>query len=308
MPPHPPQGLYTPVPTFFKQDFSLDLSTQVAHAKKLQEDGMQGLVIAGSMGEAPHLTREERVTLVKTIREAIPTKLTLIGGVYAQSVQDAIAEIQSLADAGADYAILLAPSYFGPNLVSQQGIVDWFTAVDTKAVLPFIVYHYPGVCNGVEINIKTYRALAKLDNVVGCKLTHFNMSLYSMLASDPYYAENNFLVFTGLGQTMIPSLSLGIRSAIDGLTNIFPKSMVEVIRLYDTGKLAEANKLLIKVVRVDEMISALNVVGLKFAIKQVMGFGDRTTGRPPLSVERSQAIWDSFLPDIEALWAVEMSL
>ncbi len=83
------------VPTFFKNDFSIDYESQINHARFLHENGIAGLVIMGSTGEAAHLTRQERASVIKAVHEALP-QIVIIAGVAQNSIQDTIDEIDSV--------------------------------------------------------------------------------------------------------------------------------------------------------------------------------------------------------------------
>jgi 2-keto-3-deoxy-L-rhamnonate aldolase len=108
-------GIYTPVPTFFKKDlFTIDYETQVAHAEYLKKNGISGQVLMGSTGEQAHLTRVERASVVSAIHEEIPDFL-LMGGVAANSLRDALDEIDSLKNVGASYPLVLPSNYFGTS-------------------------------------------------------------------------------------------------------------------------------------------------------------------------------------------------
>lgn len=87
------------------------------------------------------------------------------------------------------------------------------------------------------------------------------------------YEANNFRPFTGLGQVLIPSLSVGMFGAIDGLSGIFPNDGVK----------EKALQLQYIITKVDLMITELNVVGVKQLLKDVYGFGEIISGRQLLS-------------------------
>ncbi|KAK6458516.1 uncharacterized protein RJT20DRAFT_123488 [Scheffersomyces xylosifermentans] len=304
-------GIYSPVPTFFKgADFELDLDSQVKHAQMLYDSGINGVVVAGSMGESPHLTRDERAVLFKTLRNAIPDpNFKIIAGAPPSSVKDSIAETKIAKDAGADFSILLLQGYFGPNLISQEGIVDYFTAVADDSALPIIIYNYPGTSNGTEIKPETFEVLSKHPNLVAVKLTHYNMALYTLLSRNVTISEtNNFRPFTGLGQILVPALSIGVYGAIDGLSGIFPKSMLKILEYYKAGEIKKSTELQYLVTKVDEMVSALNVVGVKYAIKKIHGIGEVLEGRPPLSKPVNLDTWKYYEKDFYALAEVEKSL
>lgn len=307
-----PEGIYSPVPTFFKNDanYSLDIETQIKHAKMLYSSGINGLVVAGSMGEASHLTRDERNVLFKSIREAIPdANFKIIAGVPPLNIQDTIADIESASKANADYSIVLVPGYFGPALTSQQGIIDYFITVAEKLPLPIIIYNYPGVSNNVDIKIETFEKLLLHPKIVGVKLTHFNLDKYTLLTGNTALNKiNNFRSFTGLGQVLVPSLSIGAFGAIDGLSGIFPKCMLKIFSLYKDKEYEKAAELQYLVTKVDQMVMELNLVGVKYALNVVYGFGEVLTGRPPLNIQADINIWKKHENSFNSLLRIEKAL
>lgn len=306
------EGIYTPVPTFFKgDDYQLDLDAQVEHAKKLYHSGINGLVIAGSMGESIHLTRDERICLLKTIRTAIPDeKFKLISGMPYSNISDTILEIDQIHQNGGDYVILLTPGYYGPKLTHQQGIIDFFTLVGNKLKLPILIYHYPGVSNGTDITTETFNSLLEHPQIIGVKLTHFNMDKYILLTGQKdKFNANNFRPFTGLGQILVPSLAVGAYGAIDGLSGIFPKSMVKLYNLYKTKQYDEAAKLQYVVTKANEMVFDLNLKGVKYALNKIHGLGDvNGYARPPLTNVIDEEIWQKYADDMNRLAKYESSI
>ncbi|EGV66510.1 dihydrodipicolinate synthase [Yamadazyma tenuis] len=308
-----PAGVYTPITTFFKSDsrYTLDLETQARHAQFLYNSGIKGLVVAGSIGEAGHMTRTERYALVAAIRAAVPDPaFKLIAGAPPLGcVQEAIEESHSAKEAGADFVILLVPGYFGPHLTSQEGIIEYFTQVADGSSLPVMIYNYPGTCNNITLTIESFRDLAKHPNISGVKLTHFNLDLYALLGKDKEICEaNNFRPFTGLGQVLIPGLSVGLYGTIDGLSGIFPKTMLKLYSLFQEGKLKEAADLQFLVTKADQMLADLNLVGAKVALHKYYGFGDCLTGRPPLCRGVDEKAYAKYTADMDAIHAIEQLL
>lgn len=308
-----PEGIYTPITTFFQDDgkYSLDLESQVKHAQHLYASGIKGLVVSGSMGECGHMTVKERHDLVAAIRKAIPdNQFKLISGAPPLgSIQEAIEESESAKDAGADFIILLVPGYFGSHLTSQEGIVDYFVKVADGSALPIMIYNYPGVTNNVSISIDSFKKLSKHPKISGVKLTHFNLDMYAMLGKDEEMCEtDNFRPFTGLGQVLVPGLSVGLYGAIDGLSGIFPKTMVKLFSLYQEGKLKEASDLQYLVAKADQMIPDLNLIGAKAFIKKYLGIGTCLTGRPPLSMAADEAKLAKYQPNLDVINEIELSL
>lgn len=136
----PPPGIYVPVPTFFVSKTApnytpsappLDLSTQAAHAIHLAKCGIRGLVVLGSTGEAIAITSKERTQLLKHVRSALEgagfQDYPIIAGTYTQGIEDAVQQVSDAKDAGAQWALVLAPGYFAMALtqVGEGRTIDF---------------------------------------------------------------------------------------------------------------------------------------------------------------------------------------
>jgi 2-keto-3-deoxy-L-rhamnonate aldolase len=132
-------GVYTPLVTFFEEDESLDLKSTLAHAKRMAEGGVTGLVLQGSNGEAPHLDHSERQSLVRAVRDHLDnlgyTELQLIVGCGAPSVRETLSYISEAKASGADFALVLPPAY-------------WVAAMDAPVIEGFFhdvrFFYIPG--------------------------------------------------------------------------------------------------------------------------------------------------------------------
>lgn len=304
----PPKGIYTPLPTFFKKDYSLDTETQLNHLNYIKTSGVAGVLVGGSNGEAVHLTKEERFDLVRLVKENVHQSFVVMAGVIGNSIKEVLSDISELKKIGADYAVLLVPGYFGTSLVKQNGIIDWFNMVADNSELPIIIYNYPGVQNGIDLSYDSYLKVSQHPNIVGCKLTHYNFPLYILLGQSQELKQNNFRVMAGVGQVLLPGLAVGAEGCIDGLSNVFPKSMVKIFNLYEQGNLKEAQKLQALVTSVNEMTAVLNILGIKYALKYAFGFGEIVTGRPPLNQDIDINVWNKHLGAFKLLLAYEECL
>ena len=131
-------------------------------------------MLLGSTGEAVHLSRSERYNLVSSVRNGLTeagfANYPLMAGVLTSGgLEETLEWLSDYANAGAQWGLVLVPGYFGAA-VGQEGIVEWFTAVADQSPIPILVYHYPGVTNGVQVLPETYRRLAGHERIVGCKM------------------------------------------------------------------------------------------------------------------------------------------
>lgn len=170
----PKGGIYTPLVTFFNDDETLDLDSISAHALRIAQGGVSGLVIQGSNGEAVHLDNEERQTIIRTVRSTLDSNgfkgLQLIVGCGVPSKRATVRLTKEAQAAGGDFALVLPPSYW-PGAMNKPNLLAYFKAVADESPLPVLIYNFPMVANGINIDSDTMLELAAHPNIVGCKLT-----------------------------------------------------------------------------------------------------------------------------------------
>jgi 2-keto-3-deoxy-L-rhamnonate aldolase len=176
-------------------------------------------------------------------------------------------------------------------------------------------YHYPGVSNNVKVVPSTYAILSKHPNIVGCKLSHGDVSYHVQIAASPKIDHTHFHTFTGLGQQLLPVISLGAAGAIDGTAGFFPKSVVHLYNLSIKNTptdvdIKERRLLQYYVSVVEEIVVKFGTVGIKEAVSRILGMGDRDGTRLPLcgGIPGGDKEWDNWREAIGDLESVEKSL
>ncbi|KAJ5206497.1 Aldolase-type TIM barrel [Penicillium cf. griseofulvum] len=226
--PHvPTSGVWCPAVTFFHHDTdTLDLDSQSKYFTYLSTTGLAGLVILGTNSEAFLLTREERSQLISTARTAVGPDFPLMAGVGAHSTKQTLQLAKDAADAGANY------------------LLRFFSEVAAKSPLPVVVYNFPGVCNGVDMDSETITAIAResaasgRSNVVGVKLTCGSVGKITRLAAS--FAPEEFATFGGQSDFLIGGLAAGSAGCIAAFANVFPKVAARIYALYQKGLIEEA--------------------------------------------------------------------
>ncbi|EGE79248.1 dihydrodipicolinate synthetase [Blastomyces dermatitidis ATCC 18188] len=301
--PHRPlqPGVYVPTVCFF-EDETEDLDTQAIgkHAVNLAQAGVTGLAVHGSNGEAVHLSNEERITAIETTRKALDSagfpNMPLIVGCSAQSTRETIRLCQQAHAAGADYALVLAASYY-KALLLPDSVLQFFRDVADASPLPIIIYNYPPAVSGLDLDSDTIIALSEHPNIIGCKFTCGNTGKLNRVAAAQGSTNNSnksspapFLCLGGSGDFTIQTLISGGSGIIGGIANIAPKTCVQVMDLYAQGKLAEARSAQEVLARGDWAAIQGGVVGIKSAMKSHLGYGGfarKPLPRPTESMQES---------------------
>lgn len=267
------EGVYVPTVAFFKADDELDLETTQRHAVHLAESGVAGLVIHGSNGEAVHLSREERSQLIKATRAAVDHadhhRLPLIAGCGAQSTREVIQLCKEAADAGANYAIVLPPSYYG-GLLDTSKVVQHFFDVADRSPIPVMVYNYPGATPGLDLSSDTILKIGEHPNVWGVKLTCGNTGKLARIADG---CKEGFFVGGGSADFILQGLVVGGHGTIAGTANLLPKTCIRICELYQAGNLKEARRLQAIVAKADWIAIQTGFAGVKAALQTFYGYG-----------------------------------
>jgi 2-keto-3-deoxy-L-rhamnonate aldolase len=176
-------------------------------------------------------------------------------------------------------------------------------------------YHYPGVSNNVKVVPSTFATLSKHPNIVGCKLSHGDVSYHAQIAASPKIDHTHFHTFTGLGQQLLPIISLGCAGTIDGTAGFFPKSVVHLYALSIKNtpteeEIKERRLLQYKLSCVEELVVKYGTVGIKEAVSRVLGMGDQDGTRLPLEggIPGGEAEWKNWEEVVGDLDTVEKSL
>lgn len=180
---------------------------------------------------------------------------------------------------------------------------------DLAVILTVDSYNYPGVTNNVLVAPETYTSLAAHPNIVGCKMSHGNVSHHVQVSLDPNIDHDHFRVYSGFGQQLGPIVVFGAAGVIDGLAAIYPKTVVALFNAVtklnsgDASALAEARRLQYIVSKAEEFVGKTGVVGIKDAVYRVTGLGFNEGGRLPLKGRLTDAEWDklraAYLTDVE---------
>ncbi|KAF2813008.1 dihydrodipicolinate synthase [Mytilinidion resinicola] len=235
--PHPlPPGVYTPVLSLYKATPTqeIDHEAMYKHAQHLVLGGMHGLVYQGTNGETALLSREEKIAVLKDIRNAVADLGVPDYPIVAGLTKDA-------AEAGASFGLLL-PSSFWPKAVTEDVLRGFYRDVADEAPYPSCaIMCFPGATSGVDLNSDDLAALATHPNIIGTKLTCGNVGKAIRLTSQ--FTAAQFAVFGGSSDFLYPTLAAGGVGCVTGMGNVWPKSTARVYDLYVAGELEEAKRL-----------------------------------------------------------------
>ncbi|KAM5350968.1 hypothetical protein ACJ41O_003691 [Fusarium nematophilum] len=242
-----PPGVYTPVVTVYKagdENQAVDHEAMFKQCQALIKAGMHGLVYLGTNGELALLTREERTAILenaaRAAKEAGGSDYPIVAGISAQSTYESIQNAKDAAGADASFALLLPPSYWSKALPSPA-LLSYFREVADQSPIPIVIYNFPAVTSGIDLDSDQLAALASHPNIVAVKLTCGNVGKLTRLTS--LFTPAQFGVYGGSSDYLLPTLHAGGSGCVTGMGNIFPRSTSGVYDLWKEGKIDEARKL-----------------------------------------------------------------
>ena len=239
--------------------------------------GLSGFVVMGSNGESVFLTRDEKLRLVEAVKKNISEEKLLIAGTGSDSIRETISLSNDAADRGADYALILTPSFYKSEM-KPAAYIKYFSAVADKTKIPVIIYNVPKF-TGVDIEAETVAKLSEHKNIVGIKNSSENIrQTIEMIDQTP----KEFATIIGTASVLYSGFSAGAVGGILALANIAPNECVQIQKYVEEEKHAEALKLQKRMLPVNKAITAkYGVAGLKAAMDMLGYFGGEP--RSPLS-------------------------
>jgi 4-hydroxy-2-oxoglutarate aldolase len=245
------------------------------NARALLQHGAAGIVAAGSTGEASLLADAEFVQVVEWLRTVVPDDAWLIAGAGRESTRATIAACQAAADAGADGALIRAPSYYGP-VFTTASLTDHFRRVADRSPIPLILYNFPRYTH-VPIELPVVTALARHENVWGAKDSSGDLKNFAAFRD----AAPDWSMFIGPGASYYAALELGAAGAIAAVACFATEHTVGIGRAFEAGDAARAGKLQEIVAPLHKtIVGELGIPAIKAAMDLVGLEGGRP--RPPI--------------------------
>ena len=229
-------GTYTAIVTPFKNGELDEAALKRLIALQIQ-GGVDGIVPVGTTGESPTVDYEEHLEIVGLAVKFAAGKIKVLAGTGGNSTSEAIYLTQGAEKLGVDGSLQVAPYY---NKPSQEGLFRHFRAVARATKLPIVLYSIPGRC-GVEIGVDTVARLAKdCKNIVGIKEAGGSCDRVSQLRAA---LGPKFEILSGDDSLTLPFMSVGAQGVISVASNVIPREVSQMVKLFSSGKSVAALKL-----------------------------------------------------------------
>jgi 4-hydroxy-tetrahydrodipicolinate synthase len=255
-------GTGVAIVTPFRKDDSIDFNSLAVLVEHLISNKSDYLVVLGTTGETPTLSKDEKKAVVRFVIEAVDKRVPVVAGIGGYNTQDVINKIKKTDFEGIDAILSVAPYYNKPN---QKGLYSHYQAIVSSSPVPVIIYNVPGR-TGCNIAAETTLRLAHDFNTqfVGIKEASGNFSqIMKIVQGKP----DNFLVISGDDAITLPLMSLGASGVISVVANAFPGEFGNMVHKALEMKYAEARSIHYSIL---EIIENLFVEGSPAGIKAVL--------------------------------------
>lgn len=228
--------LITAMITPFTENDEVNYSEAQKIAQYLVDNGSDGIVVTGTTGESPTLTKEEKIKLYAAVKEAVGNKARVIAGTGSYNTKESIALTKEAEKLGVDGVMLVVPYY---NKPCQNGLKAHFRAVAESTGLPIMLYNIPGR-TGINLLPETVAELAQVSNIVAIKEASGNLDQVSQLLR---LVPANFRIYSGDDSLTLPMLSLGCYGVVSVAAHIVGLQMKKMIESYLAGNIETAASL-----------------------------------------------------------------
>lgn len=218
------------------------------------------LIICGTTGEASVLSDEEQVECVRFAVEVTAGRIPVIAGAGSNHTQHGIELSKACEKAGADGLLLVTPYY---NKATQKGLLQHFTSIANAVNIPIILYNVPSR-TGCNMSPSTVLKLSEVKNIVAIKEASGDLSQVASLAA---ILPEDFAIYSGNDDQILPVMSLGGKGVISVLSNIAPKQTHNMVDLFLKGENQKAIKLQLEAI---DLVNAIFIEVNPIPVKQAM--------------------------------------
>lgn len=236
--------------TPFQRDESIDFEKAEKLAVHLAENGCDGLLLNGTTGEAPTMTFDEKVELVKVVKNAVRGKnVQLMTGVGSNDTRKSVEEARKMAALGVDALLVVVPYY---NKPSQRGMIEHFRRIAQAVDTEIVIYNIPSRCVVLMAPDTMAQLHRECPNIIGVKQSHPDMDQVSEITMK--LPRDTWRTWCGDDSLTLPMMSCGAHGVISVAAHLTGKLMREMIQAYKRGDQEKALQLHLKLLHFNKEI------------------------------------------------------
>ena len=224
------------------------------------EAGVDAVCVCGTTGESATMSIREHNAAVEYCVKRVNKRVKVIAGAGSNDTSAAVYLTQHAQESGADAALLVTPYY---NKASQTGLIKHYEYIADRTELPMILYNVPGR-TGVSFTAETYKILSENPKINGVKEASGN---FSLLAHTRHLCPEDFYIWSGNDDQVVPMMALGAKGVISVASNIIPEVMIRMSHLCLENDFEAASKLQIEYMDlIDALFIEVNPIPIKAAM------------------------------------------
>ena len=226
----------TAMVTPFNSDGEIDFHATRQLVNYLITNGSDGLVVAGTTGESPTLSEEEKLELFKFVADVVQGRVPVIAGTGSNNTQASIELTKQAEDTGVDGIMLVVPYY---NKPSQEGLYQHFKTIAASTSLPVMLYNIPGR-SVVNMSVETIVRLSQIKNIVSVKEASGDLDAMTEIIGK---TSRDFSLYTGEDSLTLPTLAIGGVGVVSVASHIVGNEMQTMVNSYKKGNVDEAGSM-----------------------------------------------------------------
>lgn len=251
----------TAMVTPFDEKGAVNLSMVEELARYLADNGSDAIVVSGTTGESPTLSKEEKLQLFKTVQSTVGDRVKVIAGTGSYDTKETVELSKAAQECGVDGVMLVAPYY---NKPSQEGLYQHFKVVAESITLPVMLYNIPGR-SSVNMSPALIARLAQIENIVALKEAAGNLDQVAELKR---CLPEDFAIYCGDDSLTLPILAVGGDGVVSVASHIVGKQLQEMIKEYTAGNVVNAREIHLKLFPLfKNLFITSNPVPVKVALK-----------------------------------------
>ncbi|WVE35778.1 4-hydroxy-tetrahydrodipicolinate synthase, partial [Priestia megaterium] len=275
----------TAMVTPFDHKGNIDFEKTTQLINYLISSGSDALVIAGTTGESPTLSTEEKLALFRHSVKVVDGRVPVVAGTGSNNTYASIELTKKAEEIGVDAIMIVAPYYNKPN---QEGLYQHFKTIAESTELPVMLYNIPGR-SVINMSVDTIVRLAELPNVVALKDASGDLDAMTAIIAQ---TSDDFALYSGDDGLTLPVLAIGGTGIISVASHVIGNEMQEMVKLYESGNPKEAAKIHQRIVPVmKSLFAAPSPTPVKTAL-QLKGLDVGSVRLPlvPLTEEERQTL------------------
>ncbi|PAD37056.1 4-hydroxy-tetrahydrodipicolinate synthase [Terribacillus saccharophilus] len=252
----------TAMVTPFDNQGQIDFDATTRLLDYLIENGTNAVVVAGTTGESPTLSHEEKLSLFRHVVKTVDGRIPIIAGTGSNNTQASIELTKEAEEIGVDAALIVAPYYNKPN---QRGLYAHFEAVANSTKLPIMLYNIPGR-SVVKIEPETVMELSKISNIVSVKDSTGDLSsMTKVIAGTP----DDFSLYSGDDDLTLPVAAIGGNGIVSVSSHVVGNEIQAMLQAYEAGNIGEASRIHQQILPIMQgLFQAPNPTPVKEALNQ----------------------------------------